>query len=479
MNKKVLIVEDNPINAELLKEMLYQMNISSEVIYDGRQVFNILENNDFDLIFLDVMMPEISGYEIMEKISHDTKKRNIPVVFISALSESKDIIRGLELGSYDYITKPFKINELKAKVQSILRIKELQDELKSGKETLEKIYKYAADAIVTLDNNYMITSCSDSFASLFNAPYQEMLDKYFCELIGCSNQYNNDKCATKLTISSEARQDIKIKGRTFEIHTSKIKNIKLEDDGHIIVLRDVTDLREIEKQKETFIATLTHDLKTPVRAEIRAVELLLGGHFGELNEDQREILTEVLNSSNYMFMMIDSLLAKHRHDTNKVKLDKTYFNINDLITSCMKEIKVIYESKHQEIKVFFENEQEEIYADFIEMKRTISNLLANAIKYSGEHSIIQIKVFEENGYMNISFIDNGPGISENELDFIFEKHVTLSKRFRKVGSGLGLFISKKIASMHGGDITVQSQEGKGSNFTLSIPLEKEEIAQAV
>lgn len=475
MKKKILIVEDNPINADLLKEMLNQIDIESEILYSGKTVFDILDKKDFNLIFLDVMMPEISGYEIMEKIAAHPKYKHIPVLFISALSESKDIVKGLELGSYDYITKPFKIDELKAKVQNILRIKDLQDELKNGKETLEKIYHYAADCILTLDKAYTITSCSKSFADIFDTDCDKLNGKCFCGLIDCTLE--NHACITKLALAKKDVQDLPIKDKIFQIHVSEIKNIKNKVDEYIVILRDVTALREIEKQKEIFVATLTHDLKTPVRAEIRAMELLLEGHLGELNNSQKDLLTEVLNSSNYMFMMIDSLLAKHKHDNDQVKLDKTFFSINDLINTCLKEVKYVCESKNQTIKVLFENEKEEIHADFIEMKRTITNLLTNAMKYSEEHSIIKIKVFEENSKIKISFIDNGPGIAENEIHTIFDKYVTQSKRFRKVGSGLGLFISKRIASMHGGDITVESEEGKGSNFTLSLPLEQ--IAEVV
>lgn len=349
LHSKALILDNNPMNSELLTEVLEKINVSSKVLYNPNNLFMVLEEESFDLIFLDVLMPFMNGYQVLEKLSENPAYQNIPVIFLSAMSETKDIVKGLELGCYDYITKPYHIEELQAKIKNILKLKSLQDE------------------------------------------------------------------------------------------------------------------------RECFIETVTHDLKTPVRSEIRAMELLLNGCFGELNQMQSEILSEVLNSSNYMFFMLDSILSKYKLDQNKIKLMPVRFSLNELVTECVKELSVLFKTKKQSVNVCFESKTDEVFADYIAIKRIIVNLLSNAIKFSQENSMIQIRIFDEDTDIKISVIDNGIGISSSEIQNIFEYKKETVKKFRQVGSGLGLYISQKIIEMLGGQIVVESVKGKGSSFTVSLP----------
>ena len=346
---RALIIDNNPINSELLVEVLKQIDVPSKVLYSSENIFDILDDENFDLIFLDVVMPFVNGYQILEKLSENLVFKNIPVIFLSAMSETKDIVKGLELGCYDYITKPYCIEELQAKIKNILKIKRLQEE------------------------------------------------------------------------------------------------------------------------RDYFIETVTHDLKTPVRSEIRAIELLLNGYFGELNQMQADVLREVLSSSNCMFFMLDSILSKYQIDQNKIKLMPVNFNVNDLISECVRELGSLFKVKSQSVNICFESQNDEIFADYIAIKRIIVNLLSNAIKFSHENAIIRVRIFDEGENVKVSVIDSGIGIPSSEIKNIFEHKKETLRKLRQVGSGLGLYVSKKIAAMHGGEIAVKSIKGKGSNFTVVLP----------
>ncbi|MDD3419137.1 MAG: hybrid sensor histidine kinase/response regulator [Candidatus Gastranaerophilales bacterium] len=352
LRNRALILDNNPINSELLVEILEQINIDSKVLYSAEDLFDVIEQESYDVIFLDVMMPFMNGYEVLEALSKNPVSQNIPVIFLSALSETKNIVKGLELGCYDYITTPYCIEELQAKIKNILKLKRLQDE------------------------------------------------------------------------------------------------------------------------RDCFIETLTHDLKTPVRSEIRAMELLLEGHFGELKSTQVEVLEEILNSSNYMFFMLDSILSKYKFDQNKIKLIPVRFSINSLVQDCVQELRVLFETKKQNVNICSENTSDEVNADYLAIKRTVINLLSNAIKFSKENATIEIRIFDTDEDIKISFVDRGKGIDSQDISNIFEYKKENCRKFRQVGSGLGLYISQKIIGMHGGQINVKSKKGEGSNFTISLPKKK-------
>jgi len=469
---KILIVDDNPMNAELLREILEQINQSSFIAYSGKQALEAAAKEKFDLILLDVMMPEMSGFEVIEHLKADSKTRDIPVIFITALNETEDIIKGLNLGSYEYIVKPFNIDELRARIINALKIKDLQDQLKEEKNKLDLIFKFSADGIVMLNSSFKIVSCNEQFIKWFGFSREEISGRNFNEFFNCDLTYFNQPDFNAFTLNPFSEISVKNDNeeKVYQINYSKIYENESETEGYVLVLRDITEHKEIEKQKETFVATLTHDLKTPIRAEIMAMELLLKGNFGSLATEQAEIIKDTLYSSKYMFNMVNNLLSTYRYENGSINLNRENIEITDLIKSCYNELKYLVEEKQQVVTFEFAENNIIISADAMELKRVITNLLSNAIFYTNEYGKIIIKSEIINNEVQISFIDNGKGMSSHDISMLFNKYASHAKRFRQVGTGLGLYLSKQIIEAHGGSITVESEENKGSKFTLSLPL---------
>ena len=501
----ILVIDDNPMNTDLLRDLLSQINQNTTAANCGKQALEIVENQEFDLVLLDIMMPEINGFEVLEKLKQNPKTKDVPVIFISALSEIPDIVKGFDHGSYDYIIKPYNIEEVKARIMNILRIKDLQDELKKEKNKLDLIFKFSADALVMLDPDLRIVSCNDRFLEWFKLSKDEAIGKIICNIFNCGqencslvslNQHTQSEKsyatqAPSLT-SEKPLQDScpiinpslfdKINDKNYiqelTIQSAlgnkviEIKYSKIQDDaeGFVLVLRDVTLNKEIEIQKETFVATLTHDLKTPIRAEIRAMELLLKSHFGNLNHDQTDIIQDTLYSSKFMFSMVDNLLSTYKYDNGKITLKKESVDIHSLIKTCYNEQKHLINDKNIDVTLDFTEDNPLIYADNLEIKRVIMNILANSIAYSLDNGkiIIKTRILDKN--LQVSFTDNGRGISDEELTHIFQKYTSYAKKFKQVGTGLGLYLTKQIIEMHGGGIFVESQLNKGSTFTFLIPV---------
>lgn len=469
---KILIVDDNPMNAELLKEVLEQINQSSFIAYSGKQALEAVEKEKFDLILLDVMMPEMSGFEVIDRLKANPNTKDIPVIFITALNETDDIIKGLNLGSYEYIIKPFNIDELRARIINALKIKDLQDELRDEKNKLDLIFRFSADGIVMLNSSCKIISYNEQFIRWFGSD-KEILGKDFKEFLKyhCTEP---KKCSgfdfSGLTSFCEISIKNDNKDKIYQINYSKISVYEEEAEGYVLVLRDITEHKEIEKQKETFVATLTHDLKTPIRAEIMAMELLLKGNFGKLTDEQTDIIKDTLYSSRYMFGMVDNLLSTYRYENGSISLNKENIDLIGIIKTCYNELKYLIEDKNQTVSFEFKEDSVSVLADFLELKRVITNLLSNAVSYTQEFGKIIVKSEIRDNEIYISFIDNGKGISEQDIPMLFNRYTSHAKKFRQVGTGLGLYLSKQIVEAHGGSITVESEENKGSKFTFSLPL---------
>ncbi len=465
----ILVVDDNPMNADILKETLEQVGQEVKVAYSGWEAFEIIKKEKFDLVLLDIMMPDISGFDIIKQFKINPKTADLHVIFVSALDNTSDIVKGFDLGSCEYIVKPYKVEELKARVLSILKIKDLQDELKAEKKILDLIFQFSEDVIILLDPYFNVISCNEMFYKWTDRIKEEVINRNFCDIISC----RPEKCfldGKEARANFEFEMNINNEKKFIEANCSKISTPEESPDGgYIMVLRNVTAKREVEAQKETFVATLTHDLKTPVRAQTRALEMLLEEKFGKINPAQAEIINETLNSNKYMGGMLDNLLSTYKYENGNVTINKQETDINSLISSCCSELKHLVEEKKHNIEFKFSEEKLFAPVDSLEIKRVFINLISNAVTYTDEKGKISILTKKENGKAIISFTDTGKGLSEGEKNSLFNKYTSYSRRFRQVGTGLGLYLSKKIIESHSGSIIVNSKEGQGSCFTVSLP----------
>lgn len=327
---------------------------------------------------------------------------------------------------------------------------------------IENIFHYSDDAIVILNEKKHIIEYSKKFSELFNS--ENLKGESFIKLMNSIVQLPNDFFNEKsyfLTINASDSF------RAFKAHINKYASTE-NDNRYIIILKDINEQQEMQAQKDTFIATLTHDLKTPVRADILSLELLLKGRFGKLNKEQTEIIQELLNSNKFMMNMLDTLLAKYKYESDKVELHKTDFEINEFIKNCVQELHCIFEEKNILCNMI-SSEKIIINADKIELKRAMSNLLTNAIKFNHQNGFVNITINSDNKNIKIQIQDTGIGMDKEKIEHIFDRYVSYAKRFRRLGTGLGLYVSKKIIEAHNGKIEVQSIEKEGSIFTIILP----------
>lgn len=237
--------------------------------------------------------------------------------------------------------------------------------------------------------------------------------------------------------------------------------------------RSISDEANLELQRENFVASVSHDLKNPTIAQIRALELFLKGSFGNIPPNQREILEMVLDSCKYMNAMLASLLATYRYEKGTIKLADDEISIADLAEECTGEM--IYLAKDKGISIHIKNEtqNEFVFGDRIQLKRVIMNLLSNGIKYAYKNSVLEVRVYNENNKTCFMFKNNSPYLAPEKREKVFARYVTYSQSNNVLGIGLGLYSSKKIVEAHGGEIFVKSYPENITIFGFKIPNTKQ------
>ena len=229
------------------------------------------------------------------------------------------------------------------------------------------------------------------------------------------------------------------------------------------------DAIELEKQKDCFVASLSHDLKNPTLAQIRALELCLKGKFGALQPEQREIIEMVLDSCKYMNAMLASILTTYRNEKGTVVLQNEKVSIPDLVAECTDEM--IYLAKDKEIKIKLANtaEKEYVWGDKVQLRRVIMNLLSNSIKYAYRNTELFLFVYNEANYTCFKFQNSSPYLTKEKQEKIFARYVSFVQSNKLNGIGLGLYASKKIVEAHGGKMFVESYPNNKNIFGFKIP----------
>lgn len=245
---------------------------------------------------------------------------------------------------------------------------------------------------------------------------------------------------------------------------------EIEDLSHSFN-KMAASLAEKRRMQEDFTATLTHDMRVPLLGEKKALDLLINDDRFELSEMQKILVENMVSSNNDLLKLVNTLLDTYKLEAGKYKLEIHECNLNDLITQIINEIKPLADEKEQELAFNEEIRDLIIKIDSHEIKRVIRNLLSNSIKFTQTKGKIQVNLYPKGKNIIISIADNGKGITEAAKAHLFERYASGAKKLKKVGTGLGLYLSYRIILAHGGDITVESEIDKGSVFNVSLPME--------
>jgi signal transduction histidine kinase len=234
------------------------------------------------------------------------------------------------------------------------------------------------------------------------------------------------------------------------------------------LINKLTLEQEMNKLRDDFIATLTHDLRTPLLAAIQTLKFFLDGTLGELNDKQKQFLDTMLTSNKDMLGLVNALLEVYKYESGQLVLCKDKFLLNTLLAQCVEELKPLADNK--KVSIEYDEGAIEIFADKQELRRVVSNLLGNAINHTqaGDKITISAKIAEDNVLVSVE--DTGVGIPQEDIPNMFRRFSQGTKSKRSTGTGLGLYLSRQIIEAHQGKISLKSELGKGSVFTFELPL---------
>jgi len=236
-----------------------------------------------------------------------------------------------------------------------------------------------------------------------------------------------------------------------------------------------TQLREADKLKSEFIATVSHELRTPLNSILGFAKLLLKQKIGPLNPIQQTDLSVIYDSAQHLLSLVNDILDLSKIEAGKIRLDAEWVSVEEIIVGVMASTYILIEDKPIELKEEIESNLPKVYVDRGRIRQVVINILSNAAKFTDAGSItMRVRKITKNEqeFVCFSIKDTGIGIAADDMDKVFEafRQIDSSVARRAEGTGLGMPISYRLVSLHGGELWVESQVGQGSAFSFTIPL---------
>lgn len=257
--------------------------------------------------------------------------------------------------------------------------------------------------------------------------------------------------------------------RAYRLRTTPMRDGEGRLLGAVTLLEDITHLREIDRVKSEFIATASHELRTPLTSVQMGVHLLLEGAAGELTARQQDVLEACRENCDRLERLMRDLLDLSKIETRESAPRLAAVRASELIGGAAEHLRAQVEAKGLALRVDAPPDLPPVFADAEQVERVVSNLVTNALRYTPRGGEIAISVAAGDGHLSVSVTDTGRGIPAEYLPRIFDKFAQVPGA-QSGGAGLGLAISKGIVEAHGGQIVAQSEFGRGSTFTFTLPL---------
>ena len=409
-------------------------------------------------------------YWLPRSISRPIKELKQGILEIAEQNYSKR----LEMTEYEEFSEVAESFNGMAKKLSEYRDSSLADII-SAKKFLEAIVNSIDEPIIGLDMSHHILFINDEALNVLNLKRADVLNQPAEEL-----SLKNDllrRLIRELVTPSEKKEPLKIyadnKECYFKASYIPINNINARNDephrlGNIILLNNITEYKEMDSAKTTFISTISHELKTPISAIMMSLQLLQDKRVGGLNTEQGQLTQSIKENCERLLEITGELLNMTQVEAGKLQLRPKITKPIELIEYAIKANKVQADKFGIQIEVEYpEQKIRKLFVDSEKIAWVLTNLLSNGIHYSKENSRVIIGARQDGDYIELYVRDFGKGIDPRYHQSIFERYFRVPGT-KIQGSGLGLSISKDFVEAHGGTLTVESELGKGSCFIIRL-----------
>lgn len=483
LNKELEIVseieKDNPAHLRLITNSIpaFVAYVDNKLCYQYvnkayEEWFGIPENN-----IVGKSLSEILGKEALKRAKPHIKKvlKGEESSYEAILQSRKNEKRYIQVSYIPDIDNRNKVKGFIVLGHNITLQKNIEFELRASEERFRTLIEKSSDAIQMVNTNGEVLYSSDSIKNVLGYSPNEVLGVVVKPYIHQDDWENFEKVWNEVVKKAHSQQTLEYRvkhknGKWVWLETTITNHLTTPTIQAIVGnFRDISKRKELERQKDEFIGIASHELKTPVTS-IKAFTQVLRNRFAKMGDENSALLLSKMDSQiNKLTSLISDLLDVNKIETGRLQFHIEQFDFNVLVAEIVEELQRTTE-RHRITTHFSRSKR--VYGDRDRIGQVITNYLSNAIKYSPHSKKIIVTTSSDGGNMILSVKDYGVGISKDAQDKVFKRFYREEGKRQETfaGMGLGLYISDRIITRHGGKVWVRSRKGKGSTFYFSIPV---------
>jgi signal transduction histidine kinase len=401
----ILLVDDRPENLMALEAVLEPLGLPLQRANSGAEALKYILQRDFAVVLMDVQMPNMNGFETARLIKARHRSKHIPIIFLTAISKDEE-----------YVFEGYSVGA----VDYIF--KPFQPEILKSKVSV---------FIELHEKNRQLVEQEDL---LRDAEKRELALRHEAELRATESRAARELATINKELKASERQ-----------------------------------LREAMEARSRFYANMSHELRTPINAILGYTALLRDDIYGPLNEAQAKGVQRANKAGQHLLELVNDILDLSKIEAGKFDLVPESVRISSVIRDLFVTVQPLADEHGSELSLRVHAEPDQLTTDTRRVRQIVLNLLSNAIKFGEGKPICVVCHSEESGGVEIEVIDRGAGIAPEDQDKVFEEFVQLSGSQQHKGTGLGLPISRKLAALLGGSLSLKSASGEGTTFRLVLP----------
>lgn len=474
----VLVIDDEERVREGCRKVLVRDGYEVTIAESGGVGLDLIERQHYDLILLDLMMPSLSGFDVLahvKKLHPDTV-----IIVISGYATVENSIEAMKQGAFDFIPKPFSPEQLRVLTKKAIEYTRTMQDIAEEKSRMRVLINRLTDGVMATDSQKHVVLANPAFLRMMgcqeimaigqpahevfrNAKLDLLIDRALNiskdELMECTEEicWEGDAGpAEGAVLNARCIPFIDRAGRTV---------------GTITVLHDITALKRLNEIQAEFVSMVSHEIRSPLNSVLAQMQIILDGLAGKVTSKQKEILSRATEKVKGLVSLSSELLDLARIESGLISQEREQINLSDILKDQVAFHAAAAQAKQISLELGPLPDFAPVFANRRNMEEVFSNLISNAINYTPEGGRVVVGAVMEGDYLKASVADNGIGIAPEDLNRIFQRFYRIKNDKTRyiIGTGLGLAIVKGIVEAHNGFIRVQSEPDCGSTFHVYIP----------
>jgi two-component system, OmpR family, phosphate regulon sensor histidine kinase PhoR len=419
-------------------------------------------------------MPGMDGLALLEAIQ-ETRPRT-PTLLITGHGEQDLAVQALRGGAYDYIAKPIDRDYFVASLSRAIEVKSLDRQIEKQQVALERharVLEHVDDGVFLVDERGLIQHWNPAAAAITGLAAEDVLD---CPAEAAIPGWESLTAVVPVASapgpgSTDAKTlPLEIDGREVWLSISGVAF----DEGVVYAFRNLTEERALDELKGEFVATVSHELRTPLAAIYGSAQTLLRRDIELEGTSKESLLAVIASESERLTRIASDILLANSIDTGRLHLDRNPLDVSQLASEVVDQMRNVF-SAREDVVIELDGCEEQAFVacDADKLRQVLINLVDNAVKYSPDGGRVRVRLEPNEHWLRLLVLDEGLGIAHGEQQRIFSKfyRVDAQQRGGVGGTGLGLYISRELVRLMGGQLSVTSKENQGSTFVVELPRE--------